>query len=139
MTRLTESLETKVQTATGILGWSSTESETNRREGDPFRLQEGEISRDAVLEHLNGVPELEALQNDAHASRNFTRRFKNVATGMGIQVNPGRDRYQKVVEGETQDWYRLVRPAQVKVTDEGDDAAPLNGLQQHYKTAADAV
>lgn len=109
------------------------------KEGDPFRLQEGEISRDAVLEHLNSVPELEALQNDAHASRNFTRRFKNVATGMGIQVNPGRDRYQKVVDGETQDWYRLVRPAQVKVTDEGNDAAPLNGLQQHYKTVADAV
>ena len=135
MSRLTESLETKVLTATWILGWSSTESETNRREGDPFRLQEGEISRDAVLEHLNSVPELEALQNDAHASRNF----KNFATGMGIQVNPGRDRYQKVVDGETQDWYRLVRPAQVKVTAEGDDAAPLNGLQQHYKTAADAV
>ena len=58
---------------------------------------------------------------------------------MGIQVNPGRDRYQKVVDGKTQDWHRLVRPAQVKVTDEGDGAAPLNGLQQHYKTAAAAV
>ena len=64
-----------------------------------------EISRDAVLEHLNSVPELEAIQNDANADRIFTRSFKSVATGMGIQVNPGRDRYQKVVDGETQDWY----------------------------------
>ena len=111
------------------------------KEGDSSRPKEGEISRDAVLDHLNSVPELEDIQNDANAARLFTRSFKSVATGMGIQVNPGRDRYQKVVEGETQDWFRLrlVRPAQVKVTYEGDDAAPLNGLQQHYKTAADAV
>tara|TARA_B100000674_G_scaffold461148_1_gene439835 strand:+ start:377 stop:907 length:531 start_codon:yes stop_codon:yes gene_type:complete len=109
------------------------------KEGDPFRPQEGDISRDAVLEHLNSVPELEAIQNDAHAARIFTRAFKSVATGMGIQVNPGRDRYQKVVDGETQDWYRLVLPAQVKVTGDDADAAPLNGLQQHFKTAGDAA
>ena len=109
------------------------------KEGDPFRPQEGDISRDAVLEHLNSVPELEAIQNDANAARIFTRAFKSVATGMGIQVNPGRDRYQKVVDGETQDWYRLVLPAQVKVTGDDADAASLNGLQQHFKTAGDAA
>ena len=64
---------------------------------------------------------------------------KSVATGMGIEVNPGRDRYQKVVDGETQDWFRLVLPAQVKVTDEGDDAGPLNGLQQYFEEAGDAA
>jgi len=44
-----------------------------------------------------------------------------------------------VVEGEAQGWYRLVPPAQVKLADEGVDAVPLNGLQQHYKTAAAVV
>ena len=58
---------------------------------------------------------------------------------MGIQVNPGRDRYQMVVDGETQDWYRLVLPEQVEVTGDDADAAPLNGLQQHFKTAGDAA
>ena len=81
--RLTESLGAKVLTATGILGWSSTESETNRREG--------EISRADVLEHLNSVPELEAIQNDANVARIFIRSFKSVASGMGILVNS--DRY----------------------------------------------
>ena len=109
------------------------------KEGDPFRPQEGDISRDAVLEHLNSVPELEAIQNDANADRIFTRSFKSVAMGMGINVNPGRDRFQKVVDGETQDWYRLVRPAQVKVTDDDQDAADLNPLQQHFKDAGGAA
>ena len=54
-------------------------------------------------------------------------------------VNPGRDRFQKVVDGETQDWYRLVRPAQVKVTDDDKDAADLNPLQQHFKDAGGAA
>ena len=108
-------------------------------DGDLFRPKEGEISRDAVLEHLNSVPELEAIQNDANADRIFTRSFKSVATGMGILVNPGRDRYQKVVDGETQDWFRLVRPAQVKVTDDDQDAADLNPLQQHFKDAGGAA
>ena len=76
---------------------------------------------------------------DANADRIFTRSFKSVATGMGINVNPGRDRYQKVVDGETQDWYRLVRPAQVKVTDDDQDAADLNPLQQHFKDAGGAA
>ena len=113
---------------TGVLG----------KDGDPFRVQEGEISRTAVLKHLNSVPELEAIQNDPNAARIFIRSFKSVASGLGIFVNPGRDRYQKVVDGETQDWFRLVLPAQVKVTDEGDDGAPLNGLQQFYKEEAGA-
>ena len=39
VSRLTESLETKFLTATGILGWSSTESETNRRENDTLRAE----------------------------------------------------------------------------------------------------
>lgn len=108
-------------------------------DGDLSRPKESEISHAAVLEHLNSVPELEAIQNDANAARIFSRRFKSVATGMGIQVNSGRDRCQKVVEGETQDWYRLVRPAQVKVTGDDADAAPLNGLQQHFKTSGDAA
>ena len=30
-------------------------------DGDLFRPKEGEISRDAVLEHLNSVPELESI------------------------------------------------------------------------------
>ena len=55
---------------------------------------------------------------------------------MGISVNSGRDRYQKVVDGETQDWCRLVRPAQVKATDDDQDAADLNLLQQQFNEAA---
>jgi len=109
------------------------------KEGDSSRPKEGEISRDAVLDHLNSVPELEDIQNDANAARLFTRSFKSVATGMGIQVNPGRDRYQKVVEGEIQDWFRLVRPAQVKVTSDDQNASDLNPLQQHFKDVGDAA
>ena len=40
------------------------------------------------------------------------KTFKKVATGLGYQVNPGRDRFQKVVNGVTEDWYRIVPAVQ---------------------------
>ena len=43
-----------------------------------------------------------------------TRRFKDIAAGMGYQVNPGRtrNRWQQKVNGEMKDFYELVRPLQ---------------------------
>ena len=43
-----------------------------------------------------------------------TRRFKDIAAGMGYQVNPGRtgNRWQQRVNGEMKDFYELVRPLQ---------------------------
>ena len=41
-----------------------------------------------------------------------TRRFKDIAVGMGYQVNPGRtgNRWQQKVNGEMKDFYELIRP-----------------------------
>ena len=43
-----------------------------------------------------------------------TRRFKEIAAGMGYQVNPGctGNRWQQKVNGEMKDFYELVRPLQ---------------------------
>ena len=38
------------------------------------------------------------------------RRFKDMAVGMGFQVNPGRERNQWVINGVTTDCYLLVKP-----------------------------
>ena len=60
-------------------------------------------------------------------------------TVLGIQVYPDCDRYQKVVDSETQDLYCLVLPAQVMVTCDDADLAALNGLQPFFKTAGHAA
>ena len=69
----------------------------------------GEVSRDEVLK-VFGSPEYEDLNRWGDTWK--VKTFKKVATGLGYQVNPGRDRFQKVVNGVTEDWYRIVPAVQ---------------------------
>ena len=67
---------------------------------------EGEVSRDQVLDVFL-TPEMENL---GWSDTWKVKTFKKVATGLGYQVNPGRDRFQEVINGVTEDWYRIVSP-----------------------------
>ena len=67
---------------------------------------DGEVSRDQVL-NVFLTPEMENL---GWSDTWKVKTFKKVASGLGYQVNPGRDRFQKVVNGVTEDWYRIVSP-----------------------------
>lgn len=69
----------------------------------------GEVSRDEVLK-VFGSTEYEDLNRWGETLK--VKTFKKVATGLGYQVNPGRDRFQKVVNGVAEDWYRIVPAVQ---------------------------
>ena len=80
----------------------------------------GEVSREDVLEVFQS-PEYENLSwSDIWR----VKTFKKVASGLGYQVNPGRDRYQKVVNGVTEDWFRIVTPVQPENPLEGFVESP---------------
>lgn len=67
-----------------------------------------ELSRNDVINFYSTVPELDKY---AKWQENWkVRTFKKVASGLGYQVNPGRSRYQKIVNGSPMDFYVLVRP-----------------------------
>ena len=72
----------------------------------------GVCERDQVMNLYQTNPDLERY-SDWSASWK-TRRFKDIAAGMGYQVNPGRtgNRWQQKVNGEMKDFYELVRPLQ---------------------------
>jgi len=71
-----------------------------------------EVSRDEVLNFYSYVPELERYQG--YKEQWKVRVFKNVAIGLGYQVNPGRPngRYQKVINGEHIDFYAVLPATQ---------------------------
>ena len=69
----------------------------------------GEVSREEVIK-VFGSPEYEDLNRWGDPWK--VRTFKKVAMGLGYLVNPGRDRFQKVVNGVTEDWYRIVPSVQ---------------------------
>lgn len=80
----------------------------------------GEVSREDVLEVFQS-PEYENLSwSDIWR----VKTFKKVASGLGYQGNPGRDRYQKVVNGVTEDWFRIVTPVQPENPLEGFVESP---------------
>lgn len=83
---------------------------------------EGEVSRDQVLDVFL-TPEMENL---GWSDTWKVKTFKKVASGLGYQVNPGRDRFQKVINGVTEDWYRIVSPV-----------TPSNPLEGFVETSAD--
>jgi len=83
---------------------------------------EGEVSRDQVLDVFL-TPEMENL---GWSDTWKVKTFKKVATELGYQVNPGRDRFQKVINGVTEDWYRIVTPV-----------TPSNPLQGFVETSVD--
>ena len=69
---------------------------------------EGEVSRDQDLD----VFLTHEMENLGWSDTWKVKTFKKVASGLGYQVNPGRDRFQKVVNGVTEDWYRIVPAVQ---------------------------
>ena len=88
----------------------------------------GVCERDQVMNLYQTNPDLERY-SDWSASWK-TRRFKDIAAGMGYQVNPGRtgNRWQQKVNGEMKDFYELVRPLQPDApqTQEGSGAIQTN-------------
>ena len=87
----------------------------------------GECSRDEVLKVFES-PDYEHL---GWKNQYKVKCFRKVAAGLGYQINPGRERLQKVVNGVTEDWYRLVLP--VQPTD------PLKGLQDDLSGPTDVT
>ena len=72
----------------------------------------GECTKTQVIETFDKEMELEYCKD--WKSNWKTRRFKEVAAGLGYQVNPGRDggRYQRVINGKHEDCYVLVKSIQ---------------------------
>ena len=93
----------------------------------------GVCERDQVMILYETNPDLERY-SDWSASCD-PRRFKNIAAGMGYQVNPGRtgNRWQQKVNGEMKDFYELVLPLQPDApkTQEGS-----GGIQTNAEKAA---
>ena len=91
----------------------------------------GVCERDQVMNLYQNNPDLERY-SDWIASWK-TRRFKDVAAGMGYQDNPGRtgNRWQQKVNGEMKDFYELVRPLQPDApqTQEGSAGIKTNAEQ----------
>lgn len=67
----------------------------------------GECTREMVLDVYDKNPELEYARD--YKPRWKVSKFKNIALGMGFQVNPGRDRYQRNINGKVVDCFVLVR------------------------------
>ena len=82
----------------------------------------GEFTKTQVLETFDREIELEYCKD--WKSNWKTRRFKEVAAGLGYQVNPGRlnGRYQQVINGKHEDCFVLVKPMQPGAS--SDDITP---------------
>ena len=96
-------------------------------------LSGGVCERDQVMNLYQTNPDLERY-SDWSASWK-TRRLKDIAAGMGYQVNPGRtgNRWQQKVNGEMKDFYELVRPLQPEAP---RDQNGSTGIQTNAKKAA---
>ena len=96
----------------------------------------GVCERDQVMNLYQTNPDLERY-SDWSASWK-TRRFKDIAAGMGYQVNPGRtgNRWQLKVNGVMQDFCELVRPLQPDAPKTQEGSA---GIQTNAEKAAAAV
>ena len=68
----------------------------------------GECTRPMVLDVFDKDPNLERYADWKPQWK--VRRFKDMAVGMSFQVNPGRERNQRVINGVTTDCYLLVKP-----------------------------
>ena len=72
----------------------------------------GVCERDQVMHLYQINPDLERYSDWSALWK--TRRFKDIAAGMGYGVNPGStgNRWLQKVNGEMKDFYELVRPLQ---------------------------
>ena len=96
----------------------------------------GTCRKDHMLQLFETEYEIERWKD--YKSNWKTRRFKEIATGMGYQINPGRanERYQQLINGEMIDFFELVKPVQPAPTDprQSSNSAPE---QEAPKTARD--
>lgn len=72
----------------------------------------GTCRKDQMLQLFETEYEIERWKD--YKSNWKTRRFKEIAAGMGYQINPGRanERYQQLINGEMVDFFELVKPVQ---------------------------
>ena len=87
----------------------------------------GECTRPMVLDVFDKDPNLERYADWKPQWK--VRRFKDMAVGMGFQVNPGRERNQRVINGVTTDCYLLVKP----------DLMPADGAEEKEPPSPPAV
>ena len=92
----------------------------------------GECTKTQVLETFDREMELEYCKD--WKSNWKTRRVKEVAAGLGYQVNPGRlnGRYQQEINGKHEDCFVLVKPTQPGAS--SDDITPEEQIVEgwHY-------